>query len=110
MTDDWQANENVAAELKTLALEEGIVIIVNTQVQEKQYHAKFGIEARTISSGTGLLKASDLVIGLDKTGAQHTINCVLSRYEYFENTVVEVDWDTMTFIITEKADLEGSGI
>ena len=110
MTDDWQANENVAAELKTLALEEGIVIIVNTQVQEKQYHAKFGIEASTISSGTGLLKASDLVVGLDKTGLQHTISCVLSRYEYFENTVVEVDWDTMTFIITEKADLEGSGI
>lgn len=110
MTDDWQANENVAAELKTMALEEGIAVIVNTQVQEKQYHAKFGIEARTISSGTGLLKASDLVIGLDKSDFQHTLSCVMSRYEYFENIIVKVDWDNMRLIIEEKADLSESGI
>lgn len=93
--DDWQANESLAAELKTFALEEGRVVFVNTQVQEKQYHQKFGIEAKTISSGTGLLKASDLVMGLDKTDGTHTINCVMSRHEYFTDTVVDIDWDSM---------------
>ena len=110
MADDWQANENLSAELKTLALEEGIVVVVNTQVQEKQYHGRFGIEARTIAGGTGLLKASDLVIGLDKTGVQHTISCVLSRYEYFDNTVLEIDWDSMSMIVTEKMDLSETGV
>jgi archaellum biogenesis ATPase FlaH len=93
--DDWQANESLAAELKTFSLEEGRVILVNTQVQEKQHNPRFGIEAKTISSGTGLLKASDLVMGCDKTDAQHTINCVLSRHEYFSPVVLEVDWDHM---------------
>lgn len=96
--DDWQANESLAAELKTFALERERVVFVNTQVQEKQYHAKFGIEAKTISSGTGLLKASDLVMGADKDSAtfKHTINCVMSRHEYFADVVLDIDWDTMT--------------
>lgn len=97
--DDWQANESLAAELKTFALEEGRTVFVNTQVQEKQYHAKFGIEAKTISSGTGLLKASDLVMGSDKQEAPnvlHTVNCVMSRHEYFTPVVLEINWDDMT--------------
>ena len=101
---DWQANENIAAELKTFALEnsEGpLTIVVNAQVQEKQYHAKFGIEAKSIAGGTGLLKASDFVIGLDKTDTQHTISCTLSRFENFDNTVIEIDWDDMTIRVLE---------
>lgn len=111
MTDDWQANENVAAELKVLSLDMSVAIVTATQVQEKQYHPKFGIEARTIAGGTGLLKASDLVIGLDKTNQAHTISCVLSRYEYFPTTVVELDWDTMSLSVVEEfAALEAKGI
>lgn len=104
MTDDWQANENVAAELKALAMEEQITIFVNTQVQEKQYAAKHGIEARTIAGGTGLLKASDLVIGSDKDGNDITVNCVLSRYEYFDDVVLEVNWDNMLFSAVEPGE------
>lgn len=112
LTQNWEANENVAAALKTLALTEGIVVVVSVQVQEKQYHAKHGIEASTIMGGTGLLKASDLVIGGDKDEQYHTVSCVLSRYEYFDNVVLEIDWDTMNFDILEgmKIDYEGSGI
>lgn len=112
LTQNWEANENVAAELKTLALEENIAVVVATQVQEKQYHAKHGIEASTIMGGTGLLKASDLVIGLDKDEGYHTVSCVLSRYEYFENVVLEIDWDNMNFNILEgmTIDYEGRGI
>lgn len=108
MTDDWQANENVAAELKSLALEGELTVFVNTQVQEKQYNRKFGIEPRTIAGGTGLLKASDLVIGLDKNVAEHTVSCVMSRYDFFNNTVVTIDWQKMTF--AELYSLEDKGI
>lgn len=98
MTSDWQANENVADALKELAMEEEIVVFVNTQVQEKQYSSKHGIEARTIASGTGLLKASDLVLGQDKEGDEITINTVYSRYEWPDTVVLDVDWDTMNFV------------
>lgn len=109
LTQNWEANENVAAELKTMAVEESIAIVVATQVQEKQYHAKHGIEASTIMGGTGLLKASDLVIGLDKDEGYHTVSCVLSRYEYFDNVVLEIDWDDMTFNILEGMSVNYEG-
>jgi archaellum biogenesis ATPase FlaH len=93
---DWQANENLSNDLKALALEKSLALVVAAQVQEKQYHAKYGIEAKGIFGGTGLLRASDLVIGGDKTGEQHTISCVMSRYNYFDNVVLEIDWQNMT--------------
>jgi len=108
-TSDWQANENVAYALKEFAMEEEIVVFVNTQVQEKQYSSKHGIEAKTIASGTGLLKASDLVLGQDKDGNDMTISTVYSRYEWPETVVVDVDWDTMN-MVTVKAKLEEEGI
>lgn len=95
MTSDWQANENVAAELKELAMEEEIIVFVNTQVREKQYSPKHGIEARTIAAGSGLLQASDLVLGQDKEEDRITINCVYSRLEYTPTVVLEIDWETM---------------
>lgn len=109
MTSDWQANENVAADLKELAMEEEIVIFVNTQVQEKQYSAKHGIEAKSISSGTGLLKASDLVLGQDKDKDQITINAVYSRFEYPSTVVLEIDWETMK-MVSVRSRLEGMGV
>ena len=109
MTDDWQANENVAAELKSITLEEDITIVVSTQVREKQYHAKSGIEAKTIASGSGLLQSSDFVLGLDKEGMVHTINCVLSRYEWFEPVVAELNWDTMEIEIVRDPGYDFKG-
>ena len=105
MTSDWQANENVADALKELAMEEEIVVFVNTQVQEKQYMPKHGIEARTIASGTGLLKASDLVLGQNKDDNDITINCVYSRFEWPDTVVIDVDWETMNFV-SVRAKLE----
>lgn len=110
MTDDWQANENVAAELKALAMERNIVVFVNTQVQEKQYTAKNGIEARSIAGGTGLLKASDLVIGLDKDKEVLTLSFQLTRFEDMEPVNVEVDFDTMTFSVVQLNNLEAKGV
>ena len=109
LTSDWQANENVADQLKELAMEEGIVVFVNTQVQEKQYTSKHGIEARTIASGTGLLKASDLVLGQDKDENDITINCIYSRFEPVSTTVLDINWDTME-IASLRATMEEKGI
>jgi hypothetical protein len=102
MTSDWQANENVAYALKSLAEEEQIAMFVNTQVREKQYSPKHGIEARTIAAGSGLLQASDLVLGQDKEDNYMTINCVYSRFEYPPTVVLEVDWDNMEFITVQE--------
>lgn len=115
MTDDWQANENVAAELKSFAMEKDIVVFVNTQVQEKQYNSSRGIEARSIAGGTGLLKASDYVIGLDKDKETRivTLSSQRSRFEDFDDFHMEIDFDTMTFIIVEiqqEEKMEAKGI
>lgn len=98
-TNDWQANENMAYELKTLAEELGIVIFVNTQVQEKQYHKE--IDISTIAGGTGLNKASDLMINLDYKEGYHIITCGLTRYEGFGRVTVDLNWEDMTFNIMQ---------
>jgi archaellum biogenesis ATPase FlaH len=111
MTDDWQANENVAAELKSLAMEKNIAIFVNTQVQEKQYSASAGVQAKNIQGGTGLLKASDLIIGLDRENDNLTLSCQMSRFEDFDDVHVNIDFDTMTFTIYHLDDsLKAKGI
>jgi replicative DNA helicase len=112
MTDDWQANENVAAELKSFAMEKELDVFVNTQVQEKQYNQARGIEARSIAGGTGLLKASDYVIGQDKNDDVITLSSIRSRFEDFDDFTVDIDFDTMTFnvvpmILEEKMAAKG---
>lgn len=109
MTDDWQANENVAAELKAFAMENSLTVFVNTQAQEKQFSSSKGIEGRLIQGGTGLLKASDLVLGLTKDADVMTVNTILSRFEHPPTVYVEADWEHTEFLMMQAA-LEGSGI
>lgn len=104
MTTDWKANENVSAALKSLAIDEEVRIIVAAQVQEKQFQKKLGVEAASIMAGTGLLKASDLMIGLSKEGNILTLNCPLSRYESFDTVRAEIDWNESAFLIIPPPD------
>jgi len=95
---NWEANENVAAELKELAMTRRVAVVTSTQVQEKQHNKKQdGIDAATIMGGTGLLKASDLVLGLDKDPSEDEllINCVLSRFKPVDDVTVLWNWDKM---------------
>jgi replicative DNA helicase len=115
MTDDWQANENVAAELKAFAMDKDLVVFVNTQVQEKQYNSSRGIEARSIAGGTGLLKASDYVIGLDRDKETKiiTLSSQRSRFEDFDDFHMEIDFDNMKFTIVElevEEKMEAKGV
>lgn len=96
--NEWKANENIATELKALALDTGVPIVVTTQVQEKQHNkGKKGIQADTIQAGTGLLKASDLVLGIDRDDDKGTIllDQVYNRYSPISPLEIEWDWDTM---------------
>lgn len=111
MTDDWVANENVSAEMKAFSMDQDIVSFINTQVQEKQYSSAKGVEARNIQGGTGLLKASDLIIGQDKEGQVITLSCQMSRFEEFDDVHVDVDFDTMTFsVISDIEKLKEMGV
>lgn len=111
MTDDWQANENVAAELKSFAMENNVVVFVNTQAQEKQYSSAKGIEGKLIQGGTGLLKASDLVLGCNKEEGDVIIfNTTHSRFEQPPTVYVTVDWEQMSFRLMEPEPLESKGI
>lgn len=115
MTDDWQANENVAAELKSFAMDKDLIVFVNTQVQEKQYNSSRGIEARSIAGGTGLLKASDYVIGLDKDKETKiiTLSSQRSRFEDFDDFHMEIDFEDMTFTVKElevEEKMESKGV
>jgi hypothetical protein len=107
----WDANENIAADLNALALEFSIPIVVTTQVQEKQHNSKSrGVEASTIQAGTGLLKASSLILGMDKGEDDVlTINNVFSRFAPVRTTHVQWDWDIMFPGVVEdyEPDVEG---
>lgn len=110
LTDDWQANENVAAELKSFAMENQLVVFVNTQAQEKQYSSSKGIEGRLIQGGTGLLKASDLILGCNKDNDVIIFTNVMSRFEEVPTVYVTVDWEHTEFQIMQAPSLEDKGI
>jgi DnaB-like helicase C terminal domain len=108
----WDANENLAAELNALALEFNIPIVVTTQVQEKQHNSKKrGVEAASIQAGTGLLKASSLILGMDKNMDDDvlTINNVFSRFAPVRTVNIRWDWDIMFPDVVEdyEPDVEG---
>lgn len=106
---DAAANENVAAALKALAMERGIVVVASTQAQEKQQskNQKGGPEARSIMGGTGLLKASDLVLGCAKDDEGRTIvNEVFNRFGNVPDVLVTWDWETMGMSTYEWVDEE----
>lgn len=104
---DWQAHENLAAELKTFAEAERIPIVVTTQVQEKQYDKTAGVEAASMMGGTGLLRYSDLVLGLERApdGVFRLTN-LLSRFAPVRDVNYFVDWPSMKFTYTFPEDEE----
>ena len=97
----WRANENISAELKSFALSQQLAVVVSTQAQEKQLGHKDGdIEGKSIMGGTGLLKASDLVLGLNRNEVNHDIsyiNTVNSRFEWPPNITLKWDWLDTSF-------------
>ncbi len=97
---NWEAHENLAADLKRLAEEMGVCIVTTTQVQEKQHNEKAGVTGATMAGGTGLIKASDLVMGVDKPDPRSCIQhlpMIANREGEPTDTAVKWDFETMTF-------------
>lgn len=109
---DWEANENLAAELKQFSKEQDIAVIVTTQSQEKQQGSKkkMGIESKTIAGGTGLLKASDLVLGLDREGDLRLLHMINSRFTSVEKYHFTWNFGEMRREDSEDADRKFSRV
>jgi replicative DNA helicase len=96
---NWEGHDNLARELKELALRRNIVIVVTMQVREKQTHGKGGFDDNTMMGGTGLLMASDMVLTLDmdKEDWTNTIACSRSRTRYLPTIRGQWHWKTSAF-------------
>lgn len=99
---DHKAIEHIAADLAALSMEKDITVMVSTQAQEKQQGKRKapGIEAKTIQGGTGLLKASSLVLGLDTEPGRPTVflNDVRNRFGHLDPVDITWDWDRMNLL------------
>lgn len=100
----WEGHDNLARELKDLALRHNIIVLTTMQVREKQLGSKRGqgIDDGAIMGGTGLIMASDMVLGFDADDhGLNTINCTRSRTGYLPTVRGRWNWNTCTFMVTE---------
>jgi hypothetical protein len=96
----WEAHDNLATELKRTAMRRNVTIGVTHQVREKQLGSRrgAGIDDGAMMGGTGLIMASDMVLGLDVTDDHlYKITCTRSRTGYLDTVLGNWDWETCTF-------------
>jgi archaellum biogenesis ATPase FlaH len=100
----WEGHDNLARELKELALRHNLCMLTTMQVREKQLSGKKGkgIDDGAIMGGTGLIMASDMVLGFDADDqAVHTISCTRSRTGYLRTVRGIWNWNRCSFTVTE---------
>lgn len=103
----WEGHDNLSAELKRVAMRRMITMLATHQVREKQLGGKKGggIDDSAMMGGTGLIMASDMVIGLDADAEHnHFVTCTRSRTGYFSSVRGWWDWDTCVFNPLENED------
>jgi replicative DNA helicase len=96
----WEGHDNLARDIKRVAMRNKITALVTHQVREKQLGSKkgAGIDDGAMMGGTGLIMASDMVIGLDVNEEHiHKITCTRSRTGYLRTVLGTWNWDTCTF-------------
>lgn len=105
----WEAHDNLARELKSLAMRLNVPVFVTHQAREKQLgKAGGGIDDSAMMGGTGLRMASDLVVGLDKDKeGVVTINNTASRGAYLKAIRGEWNWASYRFDVHSDWDGEG---
>jgi hypothetical protein len=84
---NWEGHDNLARELRELALRREVMILTTMQIREKQARGGKtggGFDDNTMMGGTGLIMASDYVITLDMDNESkiNTIACSRSRTAY----------------------------
>lgn len=101
----WDGHDNLAREMKELAMRRDIPVLVSHQVREKQLTGKrgSGIDDGAMMGGTGLIMASDMVLGIDADDKHvHTVSCTRSRTGYLRTIRGTWDWNTCTFTVMEE--------
>jgi hypothetical protein len=102
----WEAHDNLARDLKSLAMRARIPVIVTHQAREKQLgKAGGGFDDIAMMGGTGLRMASDMVFTFDKDElGVVTIKNTAARRGYVKTVKGEWDWDAFTFIAYAAGD------
>jgi hypothetical protein len=96
----WEGHDNLAGDLKTLAMNHMIPVIITHQVREKQLQGKKGkgIDDGAMMGGTGIIMFADMVLGADVDDDKvHTLSCTRSRLRYLDTIHGTWDWSTCTF-------------
>lgn len=96
---NWYAHDNLARDLKAMAMRLRIPVIVTHQVREKQLgKAGGGIDDGAMMGGTGLRMASFAVFTLDMGDDKVlTIKNTANRGEWVPTVKGEWDWDNFCF-------------
>lgn len=97
---NWEGHDNLARELKEVAMREGITVVTTMQVREKQLK-RSAIDDSAMMGGTALIMASHMVFGFiaDPDTGIHTISNTRSRTGYLPTFHGTWDWKTATFEI-----------
>lgn len=100
------AHDNLARELKNLAMRERIPVLVSHQAREKQLgKAGGGLDDISMMGGTGLRMASDMVFTFDKGEDRVvTIKNTAARRGYVTTVKGEWDWEEFQFSAYEAED------
>lgn len=102
---NWEGHDNLARELKELALRREITIVVTMQIREKQAR-RGSLDDNAMMGGTGLLMASDMVLTLDmdKDDWTNTIACSRSRTRYLPTVRGSWHWKTSAFVVRDDGE------
>jgi len=96
----WEGHDNLANDLKALAMNRMVPVVISHQVREKQLTGKKGkgIDDGAMMGGTAIIMFADLVLGVDADDAgTRTISCTRSRLQYLTTVHGTWDWSKCTF-------------
>lgn len=96
----WEGHDNLANDLKLLAMARMIPVVISHQVREKQLQGKKGkgIDDGAMMGGTAIIMFADLVLGVDADeDGLRTLSCTRSRLQYLKTVHGTWDWGTCTF-------------
>jgi hypothetical protein len=96
----WEGHDNLANDLKKLAMNQMIPVIITHQVREKQLTGKKGkgIDDGAMMGGTAITMFADLVLGVDADEeGRRTVSCTRARLRYLTTVYGTWNWSDCTF-------------
>jgi len=104
----WEGHDNLAKDMKYLAMKRKLVLITSTQVRGKQLNKKKEIDNDAMMGGTSLAMWSTMVLGVNiaEDRVTHTISNTASRMSYLPTLQGHWDWEDCTFHVEEDEAFE----